>query len=50
MEVPYEKSLVPDGNLLRNAGYTFSYQIIVVGLLAAALIGSLVYSSKNDLE
>jgi len=42
--------LIPDGNLLRNAGYTFSYQIIAALLLGVGAITSIVYSKVKELD
>lgn len=41
VEIPVEKSLVPDGNLLRNAGSSLSFQIIVVSAVVVAVCLSL---------
>lgn len=44
VETEVEKTLIPDGNLLRNAGFTFSFQLIVLGLLAISAVVSVLYS------
>jgi hypothetical protein len=49
IEIPFEKSLLPDGNLIRNAGHTFSHQLIVIGITAVALLASVLYSRSNSL-
>ena len=36
-----ERSLVPDGNFLRNAGFSISYQLVVLGILILFAIISL---------
>ena len=41
VEIPVEKSLVPDGNLLRNAGSSLSFQIIVISATILAVCISL---------
>jgi hypothetical protein len=51
VETPVEKTLVPDGNLLRNAGSTFSYQIVVIGLFSIGVIASLcLWKARNSNE
>jgi hypothetical protein len=50
VENTVERTLIPDGNLLRNAGYTFSYQIITAVLLVIAAIASIIYSKVKDLD
>ena len=49
LEVPYEKTLIPDGNLLRNAGNTFSYQLIFAFVLIVAAVISLIYQKQKEL-
>lgn len=49
IEIPFEKSLLPDGNLIRNAGHTFLHQLIVIGITAVALLASVLYSRSNSL-
>lgn len=40
VEYPAERSLTPDGNLIRNAGFSLSFIIIVIGLIVLAFIVS----------
>jgi hypothetical protein len=50
VETPMEKSLVPDGNLLRNAGSSMSYQLVVMGVLLVAVVSSFLYQKGKGLE
>ena len=43
VETPVEKSLVPDGNLFRNAGSSLSFQLVALGVLFAAVLASFIY-------
>jgi len=40
VEITNQQSLVPDANLIRNAGFIFSYQIIIIGCLLAGILVS----------
>lgn len=50
VEYPVQKSLVPDGNLIRNAGNSLSYQLVVIGAFLLAIIVSFAVQKKNELE
>lgn len=41
VENPIENSLIPDGNLLRNSGFTFSFQLLFLVILIISIIISL---------
>jgi hypothetical protein len=50
VETPVEKSLIPDGNLFRNAGCSLSFQIVALGILLVAVLTSLAVQHKKGLE
>jgi hypothetical protein len=49
VETPVEKSLVPDGNLFRNAGSSISFQLIALGVLFVGALVSFIYQRVKGL-
>lgn len=50
IEYPAERSLVPDGNLIRNTGFCFSFIIIMIGLITIGFAISYVIYKIKELE
>jgi hypothetical protein len=49
VETTNKKSLVPDSNLIRNSGFVFSYQLIIIGCLLAGFLVSFGWWKKYKL-
>jgi hypothetical protein len=50
VEITNKSSLIPDANLIRNAGFVFSYQLIVLVLVGLASLASFVWWKQGNLE
>jgi len=49
VESTLEKNFIPDANLLRNAGFSFSYQLIVLGIWGLAILISYFLKANKNL-
>lgn len=45
-----EKSLVPDGNFIRNAGFSISYQLVILGIFVFFVLVSLAAKMVKGLD